>query len=286
MPRRTRRRQGLPLCSSQDIGKLGRLKHVKIVTITAHRRSHCEPLALTIFSLPSPDVARVVCPRKQDGSIVHSLCGANVCPLLRRINTRKFVFRNLDYTFGPFFDDFDWMWRTLSVEEVAYFIPVDGRFDFDGIPSKEAQRIKLVFWEGAEPATWDWPGDVDDVAAYGYGSIKVLVGALERSMQHSRVLEIYGLETILRGDADGRNPKKITEQKVLSMQTRLQKKLQTTSPAVTEQLIFKTRQQYLREDAYGEVSREEKQRWSEEDAMGSASLDDTASSGPSHSWVP
>jgi hypothetical protein len=274
----------VPALSGHDVGKLGLLKHVKIVTITAHRRSDCKLLSLTVSSLLSPDVVRVVCPRTQNGSFVSTLCGTELCPLLRRINTRKLVFRNLDYTFGRNFDEFERMWMAPSLEEVVYFLP--SRRCIETIPSKKVQKIKLVSWEGAEPAPWDWPGDVDNLTGYGYDSNRELVGALRRTMHHSRVLEIYGLETILYSDEDGHRRAKITEQQVRSVKKRLQKKLQKTSRFGREQLIFKTRQQYLREKAHGEVGREEKERWLEEDAFGSASLDDTASSGPSYSGEP
>jgi hypothetical protein len=127
-------------------------------------------------------------------------------------------------------------------------------------------RIKLVIGENIEPSPWDGLGSFRWRCEYvGSFTMDELVTDLKRSIRQCRVLEIVGLETILLRDTTWPSRGEIiTEEQLLMAKELLEDGLAKTHGEVTEQLIFKTRQQHHREDTYGECSREEKEKWLEE----------------------
>lgn len=268
---------------SLQVRKADLLKHIKILHFTAHGRADCQPLASRVPTLLSPDLVRIVCPRTQERSYDSNLCGRDFCPLLHRINTKKIVFRIIDFYYGPDFDDDFGVWKASQLQEIVYFLPARGWYDHDF--DQKAEKVKLVIGETTEPTRWDFPYGPNQVpvelSLYGPFKIRELVPYLSRPMDHCRVLEIVGLETILlreEMDPDSSPDVIITEEQLLSVQEELGREARRASGEVTKQLICKTRQQYHREDSYGEFSREEKEKWLEEDKLGAESLDDTTSS--------
>lgn len=186
------------------------LKHVRVLTISSHHGCVCRLYGRYAKGLlPNLDVVRVA------SEFVHMFkllpfCDDDECSLLKRLQTRKLVLRNLDGSglpLEPFGDTYK------ICDELVVFLPTDGRrYDYDIMDFNSLQELghyfiwapdtKIVFYP-----TWEGWDESDELSMFIHGHAPVtpddIVYKAKPFMEYADPkYTIYGMDK-LRWSDDG-----------------------------------------------------------------------------------